>query len=417
MKTISQIIKNKEIRNKILFTLICIAIFRIGATIPLPVLKVDAMKEMLEMNAFFSMYEMFSGGTFAQLSLFTLGITPYITASIVINLLTYVLPTLEELSQEGEMGRKKIKKYTVQLGLLIATIQGIGFTEVYFKPYLINNSLALKAITVGVLVFGVYLLTIIDTKIEKHGIGRGASVIICASILSKLPQSFYSIGSLVKSNEINITSLTCVAIGLFLLIALVIQVQEATRKVKINYAKHSAIEEVRSERSYLPLKLNQSSITPVIFAQTLLTFPQMIAMLIPNDTTNKVVEIIQSNVIVFNVLLAVLIIFFNYFYTTLAFDTDKIAENLKKAHGFIDEVRPGKDTANYLRDIMNKLMIIGNMFLIFVALIPTAVNAVIPVGMALMGTSLLIVTSTSMDIIKQIKAQISSGQDRLFFNI
>lgn len=417
MKTISQIIKNKEIRNKILFTLICIAIFRIGATIPLPVLKVDAMKEMLEMNAFFSMYEMFSGGTFAQLSLFTLGITPYITASIVINLLTYVLPTLEELSQEGEMGRKKIKKYTVQLGLLIATIQGIGFTEVYFKPYLINNSLALKAITVGVLVFGVYLLTIIDTKIEKHGIGRGASVIICASILSKLPQSFYSIGSLVKSNEINITSLTCVAIGLFLLIALVIQVQEATRKVKINYAKHSAIEEVRSERSYLPLKLNQSSITPVIFAQTLLTFPQMIAMLIPNDTTNKVVEVIQSNVIVFNVLLAVLIIFFNYFYTTLAFDTDKIAENLKKAHGFIDEVRPGKDTANYLRDIMNKLMIIGNMFLIFVALIPTAVNSVIPVGMALMGTSLLIVTSTSMDIIKQIKAQISSGQDRLFFNI
>lgn len=415
---INQIIKNKEIRNKFLFTILCITIFRIGSTIPLPVVKVDAMKDMIEMNAFYAMYEMFSGGIFSQISLFTLGITPYITASIIVNLLSYVTPKLEDLSQEGEIGKRKIKRYTVTLGLAIALVQAIGVTIGRFGPYLINDTLALKIITVSALVLGVYLLIVLDKQIEKHGIGRGTSIIICSSILAKLPDTIKSLQVLVKEGNIQIGTFALLAVGLVLLIALIVQVQEATRKVHINYAKHSTIGGVESESSYLPLKLNQASITPIIFAQTLLTAPQMLVILFPKaDALEKMVSLFNENVIVFNILLAILIVFFNYFYTMVAFDTDKIAKNLKKAHGFIADVKPGDETANYLREIMKNLLVAGNVFLIFVALTPTAVNSVIAIGTTFVGTSLLIVTSSFIDIFKQTKAQISTGKDRSFFNI
>ena len=416
MNTLKQVIANKEIRNKLLFTLLCVAIFRIGATIPLPVLKIDAMKELVETNAFFNMYELFSGGTFSQLSLFTLGITPYITASIVINLLTLAFPRLEEITQEGEAGRRKIKRYTVILGITIAAIQATGFTQIYFKPFLINDSLALKLLTIGVLTLGVYFLTLIDKQIEKKGIGKGASIIICSSILSRLPQSVFTIISSLKSNTLDVKILLVITIGLILLILLVIQVQEATRKVIIHYAKHSAVAEVQSQKSYLPLKLNQSGITPVIFAQTILTFPQMLGMFLSTDASAKINSILSVEKPLFNILLALLIIFFNYFYTTLAFDTDKLADNLKKANGFIEGVRPGKETAMYLNTIMQRLMSLGNVFLIFIALTPLLVRSVSPVSTALAGTSLLIITGTSIDIIKQIKAQVTSGKKRIFFN-
>lgn len=416
MNTFKQAIANKEIRNKILFTLLCIAIFRIGATIPLPVLKIDAMKEIVETNSFFQMYELFSGGTFSNLSLFTLGITPYITASIVINLMTFVLPRLEELSQEGEMGKRKIKRYTVLLGLAIAAIQAIGFTQIYFKPYLINDSFALQAGTVCILILGVYLLTLIDKQIEKKGIGKGASIIICSSILSKLPESLFNFNTMLKAGEIDYKILLVLCVGLLLLVMLVVQVQEATRKVEVNYAKHTAVSEITSQKSYLPLKLNQSGITPVIFAQTILSFPQVIAIFLPEDISTKLNSVLATDGVFFNVSLALLIIFFNYFYTTLAFDTDKIADNLKKANGFIIGVRPGEETAKYLYTIMKRLMTFGNIFLIFVALIPLAVKTISPISTALAGTSLLIITSTAIDMIKQLKAQTTAGKNRDFFN-
>lgn len=418
MNTINQILKNKEIRNKFLFTILCITIFRIGATIPLPIIKLDAMKDMLEMNSFYAMYEMFSGGTFSQVSIFTLGITPYITASIIMNLLSFAIPKLEDLSQEGEIGKRKMKRYTILLGLFIALVQGIGVTVGRFGPYLINDSFVLKALTVGILVLGVYLLTVIDKKIEKHGIGKGASIIICSSILAKLPSNLKSIQSLVKNGNLKIEILVLLLIGLLLLIALVVQVQEATRKVQINYAKHSACDEIQLDSSYLPLKINQTSITPIIFAQTLLTLPQMAAILFPKaEGISKAVNALNGNVVLFNLLLAGLIIFFNYFYLTVAFDVDKIADNLKKAHGFITDVRPGEETANYLRIIMKNLMVIGNLFLIFVALMPTTINSVISINTTLIGTSLLIVTSTFIDIFKQTTAQISAGKNRAFFEL
>ena len=418
MNKIKQIFKNKDIINKFLFTMLCITLFRIGSTIPLPFINPESIKKLIQMNDLFSLYEMVSGGTLEQPSLFSLGITPYITASIVINLFSFVLKSLEDLSQEGDIGQKKIKRYTLMLTLFIAVMQAIGFTEIRFKYYLPKDTILFKSLTVACLVLGVYLLTVMDKKIEKKGLGKGASLIICSSILSKLPKTIKTIVNLIQKDPKQLPIIIGLIAGIILLIALVIQVQESTRKVYINYAKHSTTEDVSIDSSYLPLKLNQSGITPIIFAQTFLSIPQLILMLFPKfGIASKTVKLLGSNVLVFNILLTINIIFFNYFYTLIAFDTSKLADNLRKAHGFIDEVKPGDETAIYLERIMLNLMVIGNVFLIFVALMPTAISHIVAINTTLMGTSLLIITSTFLDSFKQVSAEVTSGKDRHFFNL
>lgn len=408
-----EIIKNKEIRNKILFTLLCITLFRIGASIPLPIVNTDTMKQLVSGSQFFSMYDLFSGGSLASFSLFALGISPYITASIVINLMTFVLPSLESLSEEGEMGRKKIKRYTKILGLILAFIQSSVLFLTSFRSIFVNNSTPFILFAAGLVTFGVYLLILMDSAIEKKGIGKGASIIICTSILSKMPAS---IGAILSAQN-KMILIPCIVIGVIALIALVVAIQEAVRKVPVNYAKHSiSNEKVNLEKSYLPFKINQSSITPVIFAQTILTIPTLVATVAPNNVATTLNKLFNPTSVTFNLFLVVLIVFFNYFYTNLAFDVDKLADNLKKANGFVNGVRPGEATANYLGKIMNRLVFVGCIFLIFVTILPTVVNSTANISIALIGTSLLIVTSTIIDIIKQIKAQITYGEHRSFFN-
>lgn len=408
-----EIIKNKEIRNKILFTLLCITLFRIGASIPLPIVNTDTMKQLVSGSQFFSMYDLFSGGSLASFSLFALGISPYITASIVINLMTFVLPSLESLSEEGEMGRKKIKRYTKILGLVLAFIQSSVLFLTSFRSIFVNNSTSFILFAASLVTFGVYLLILMDSAIEKKGIGKGASIIICTSILSKMPAS---IGTILSAQN-KMILIPCIIIGVISLIALVVAIQEAVRKVPVNYAKHSiSNEKVNLEKSYLPFKINQSSITPVIFAQTILTIPTLVATVAPDNVATTLNKLFNPTSVTFNLFLVALIVFFNYFYTNLAFDVDKLADNLKKANGFVNGVRPGEATANYLGKIMNRLVFVGCIFLIFVTILPTVVNSTANISISLIGTSLLIVTSTIIDIIKQIKAQITFGEHRSFFN-
>lgn len=414
MDVLRNALKNKDMRNKIIFTLMCITLFRIGASLPLPIVNTEIMKQLVSGSQFFSMYDLFSGGSLAQFSLFALGISPYITASIVINLLTYVIPRLEELSDEGEMGRKKIKSYTKILGLILAFVQSSVLFLTGFRSIFINDSVQFILFAASIVTFGVYLLMLMDSAIEKKGIGKGSSIIICTSILSKMPTS---IKAIIESNNTKIIA-PVLLIGVIALIMIVVAIQEAVRKIPVHYAKHSLSNNgVAVQKSYLPLKINQASITPVIFAQTMLTVPTLIATMVPGDLSDKILTLFEPTTVLFNCLLVSLIVFFNYFYTSLAFDVEKIAENLKKANGFISGVRPGEPTADYLGKITNRLVFAGSIFLIFITILPTIVNSTTNVSLALLGTSLLIVTSTIIDIIKQIKAQLTHGQYRSFFNI
>lgn len=414
MDVLRKALKSKDMRNKIIFTLMCITLFRIGASLPLPIVNTDIMKQLVSESQFFSMYDLFSGGSLAQFSLFALGVSPYITASIVINLLTFVIPSLEELSDEGEMGRKKIKRYTKILGLILAFTQASVLFLTGFRSIFINDSVPFILFAASLVTFGVYILMLMDSAIEKKGIGKGSAIIICTSILSKMPAS---IKTIIASNNTKIIA-PALAISIITLIMIVVAVQEAVRKVPVHYAKHSISNSgVAVQKSYLPLKINQASITPVIFAQTILTIPTLIATVVPGETADKIVNLFAPTTVLFNCLLISLIVFFNYFYTSLAFDVEKIAENLKKANGFLSGIRPGEPTANYLGEIMNRLVFAGSIFLIFVTLLPTIVNSTANVNITLIGTSLLIVTSTIIDIMKQIKAQLTHGQHRSFFNI
>lgn len=414
MNTLTKALKSKDIRNKILFTLFCITLFRIGSVIPLPIVNTDLLKESVGNNQFLSMYEFFSGGSLSQLSLFALGISPYITASIVLNLLTYAVPSLERLSQDGEIGKRKIKRYTKLLGITMGFIQSLMFLLSWFRPFLIKNSIGFIVFSAILLTLGVFLLTLMDDAISKKGIGNGSSIIICSSILSKLPKS---ISSLISSGDKQGIAVL-VLLGILMLIMLVIAIQEATRKVQINYARHSVSSSgIATQKSYLPLKINQSGITPVIFAQTILLLPQMLSMILPENIASKLAFLSDPNTLAFNFLLSLLIVFFNYFYTSLAFDVDKLADNLKKANGFISGVRPGEQTADYLGKIMTRLVFVGSIFLIFITLLPTLVNNVSNIAVSLLGTSLLIITSTVISIIKQIKSMLVSATQRSFFDL
>lgn len=413
MDVLKSAIHNKDIKKKFLFTLMCIVLFRIGASIPLPIVKLDLMKTFVEKSQFFSMYDLISGGNLANFSLFALGISPYITASIVINLLTLAVPALEELSEEGELGRKKIKKYTKLLGLTLAFMQSLVLFLVQFRSIFIKDSFSFILFAASIATFGVYLLILMDSAIEKKGVGKGSAIIICCSILSKMPTS---IKTIIKSKKSSLI-IPIVILSIILLITVVVAVQQAIRKVHITYAKHSLSKSnIALHKSYLPLKINQSSITPVIFAQTLLTVPTMIATIASENIADKLYKVFNPTTLTFNLLLVLLIVFFNYFYTSVAFDVEKIAENLKKANGFIAGVRPGEKTAEFLGTITNRLVFVGNIFLIAITLLPTILNVKANISVALLGTSLLIVTSTIIDIIKQVTAELTFGKNRSFFD-
>lgn len=418
MSTLESIKTNKDVRKKILFTLLCITLFRIGSVIPLPIVKIEAIKSIVEGSSFFSLYELFSGGGFSTFSLFALGISPYITASIAIHMLTIGIPSLEELSEEGEQGQKKIKRYTKILGLAIAFIQSIGLLTSVFRSALISDSFAFIIFASALLTFGVYLLTVMDSKIEKHGVGKGASIIICTSILSRVPHSIKSIGSSIKQGNITSNEIAIFVIGILIVTTIVIAIQEAVRKVNISYARYKGTSnDISQDTSYLPLKINQASITPVIFAQTILALPQMVSMFLSEKNQETLMNIFNPASVLFNIILVTLIVFFNYFYTSIAFDVDKISDNLKKANAYVSGLRPGEQTADYLGKILSKLVFLGSVFLVFITLLPTVVSNITNIETTLLGTSLLIITSVSIDLIKQIKSYTACGKKRKYLDV
>ncbi len=407
-----------DLRKKIGYTLLMFLIFRIGAHIPTPFIDRDILNEMFGSGAMMNFMDTISGGSFKSLSVFALSITPYITASIIFQLLTVVIPKLERLSKEGDYGRKKITQYTRYATVGLGFIQAIGLTfgirgaVTVSSPAMQWPTYLLIAL---VLTAGTAFLMWLGEAITEKGIGNGISLIIFAGIVSRIPSALTSLWEMLRVGEINAFSL----IGLALIVAFitggVVYVQEGQRRVTVQYAKRVVGRRVYGgQSSHIPLKVNQAGVIPVIFAMSLLAFPQAIASWMPTSGLSRFVNTWFSmngsiTSIPYLLLYGALILFFAYFYTSITFNPIDVADNLKKYGGFIPGLRPGRPTAEYLSKVLNRITLAGGLFLALIAVLPTLVIGLTGLkNIYFGGTSLLIVVGVALDTMKQIESQLMS---------
>ncbi|AET65983.1 preprotein translocase, SecY subunit [Desulfosporosinus orientis DSM 765] len=407
-----------ELRKKIGYTLLMFLIFRIGAHIPTPYIDRDTLNQMLGSGAIMNFMNTISGGSFKSLSVFALSITPYITASIILQLLTIVIPSLERLSKEGDFGRKKITQYT-----RYSTV-GLGFFQAFGLTYGIRAAVLVPTpamkwptylLIAIVLTAGTSFLMWLGEAITEKGIGNGISLIIFAGIVSRIPTAMTSLWDMLRVGEIN--SLTIIGLVLIVIFvtAGVIYVQEGQRRVTVQYAKRVVGRRVYGgQSSHIPLKVNQAGVIPVIFAISLLAFPQTIASWMPTSAFAQFVSKWFSmngsiTSIPYMLVYGALIIFFTYFYTAITFNPVDVADNLKKYGGFIPGLRPGRPTAEYLTKVLNRITLAGGIFLALIAVLPTLVIGVTGLkNIYFGGTSLLIVVGVALDTMKQIESQLMS---------
>lgn len=413
LSQLKQAWKIKDVRKKILYTLMMIVVFRIGATIPVPGVDTSIIKEMVGNNSLLSLYNMFTGGAFSNFTLFALGIGPYITASIILQLLTIGFESLDELQKSGEEGKKKINKYTKYTALALALVQAIGITLGVIKGLraLKTDNIFFISTIILTLVSASMLLMWIGDKITEKGLGNGSSIIIFVGIISRVPIDIMSAINKVQNGKLAIWAAVMLVVVILLTIMTVTYIQEATRKIPVQYAKRVVGRKTYGgQSSHIPMKVNQSGVIPVIFASSLLAFPQTIAMFMGSDAQNFVQTYLSPNgdigFWIFRSLEVLLIVFFAYFYTTVSFNTEDIANNMKNNGGFIPGIRPGKPTIDYLNRILSRLTLAGAIFLAIISLIPAFVTHFMNVQMNLAGTSLLIVVGVALELKKQLESNL-----------
>ena len=414
LSQLKQAWKIKDVRKKILYTLMMIVVFRIGATIPVPGVDTSIIKEMVGNNSLLSLYNMFTGGAFSNFTLFALGIGPYITASIILQLLTIGFESLDELQKSGEEGKKKINKYTKYTALALALIQAIGITLGVIRSFgaLKSDNVFFISTIILTLVAASMLLMWIGDKITEKGLGNGSSIIIFVGIVSRVPIDIMSTINMVQNGSLAIWAAVLVVLVILLTITAVTYIQEATRKIPVQYAKRVVGRKTYGgQSSHIPMKVNQSGVIPVIFASSLLAFPQTIAMFMGSDAQNFVQTYLSPNsgeigFWIYRLLEVLLIVFFAYFYTTVSFNTEDIANNMKNNGGFIPGIRPGKPTIDYLNRILSRLTLAGAIFLAVISLIPAFVTHYMNVSMNLAGTSLLIVVGVALELKRQLESNL-----------
>lgn len=399
------------LRNRLLFTLFMLAVLRLGSHIPVPGVHLDIVQSLLGQGGLLGLVDLFSGGAFKNLAIFAMSVTPYINSSIIMQLLTIVIPRLEEMQKEGEEGRKKIQQYTRYGTVVLGLVQAFG-TAYYLKrsgAFIHDNWLTLVVIMIS-LTAGTAFLMWLGEMITEKGIGNGISLIIFAGIVARVPSTVRTLFEQLQANTINIFQLALIAIVAVAVIALVIQITEGVRKIPVEYAKRVVGKRVYGgQRTHLPMKINQAGVIPVIFAQSLLYLPQTIASWLPNTHWfyRFSMTYLSGNHWGFWVANALFIIFFTYFYTAITFNPTEIADNMKKNGGFVPGYRPGKPTADYLARISERLTLVGALFLAALTVLPIILISLTGVQQAnIGGTALLIVVGVAMDTMKQIEAQL-----------
>ena len=398
-------LKIKDIRQKILFCLFIIVLYRVGTHIPIPGVNIDEISKLFSNNNLLGFFNLFSGGALSRFSILALGILPYINASIIMQLLMIISPQLKEISEEGESGRKQIAQYTRYLALLLALFQSFVMA-LSFKSFIVDiNFYFFLTYSVACLTAGAILVMWLGEIISEYGIGNGASLLIFISIIAQMPNYISNTILLIKSGA-SITGVVILISMLIFMIAAIVFVQEAERKVQVNYAKRVVGRKMLSaQNTYIPLRLIQGGVMPIIFASAVLQFPLIFSQYMNIEPINSfLTKYYHYDSYIYNGFFCFLIFFFTYFYTAITFNPKDLADNIRKHGGFIAGVRPGNPTVHYLEKIITTLTFIGAIFLSLLALIPiiTANATNITSFMGLGGTAILIIVGVALDLIKQV---------------
>jgi preprotein translocase subunit SecY len=412
-----------ELRQRLIFLVLALLVFRVGAHIPVPGIDPDQLAQLFagQKDGILGMFNLFSGGALSRFTVFALGIMPYISASIIMQLMTIVIPSLETLKKEGQAGQRKITQYTRYGTVLLATFQALGISvALQAQPGLvINPGLMFEVNTVVTLVTGTMFLMWLGEQITERGLGNGISIIIFAGIVSGLPNALASLLELVRTGSMNIISallivVICVAVTYF-----VVFVERGQRRILVNYAKRQVGNKIYGgQSSYFPLKLNMAGVIPPIFASSIILFPATIAgWFTSGEPTNMFSRIIKDLAAtlapgqpVYTILYAAAIIFFCFFYTALVFNSRETADNLKKSGAFVPGIRPGDQTARYIDKILVRLTLAGSIYMVLVCLLPEFLVLKYNVPFYFGGTSLLIIVVVAMDFMAQVQSFVMQQQ-------
>ena len=409
--------KDKDLKNRIIFTVLVLCVYRLGTYIPLPGIDAQYLDALMQskQTGILGMLNIFSGGAIKRMAIFALGIMPYISSSIIIQLLTGVSEYFKNLKNQGEIGRKKITQYTRYGTVLLATIQGYGISIGLESSsnVVIDPGVFFRLTTVITLVAGTIFLMWLGEQITQRGIGNGISLIIFSGIVAEIPRALVTTFELGRTGAISTFMIIAIFILLVLTIMFIVFMERALRKILINYPKRQMGNKIYGgESSHLPLKINQAGVIPAIFASALLLLPVTFSNFnfSNNDTVLNISSFFSQGQPLYMILYASGIIFFTFFYTSITFNPTETAENLRKYGGFIPGIRPGESTALYIDNILTKLTTIGALYLTLVCLMPEFLIANYPIPFYLGGTSILIVVVVAIDTVTQVQTRLMSSQ-------
>ena len=409
--------KSNDLRNRILFTILILSVYRLGTYIPLPSIDPDSLKTMMDSNqkGLLGMFNIFSGGAVKRMAIFALGIMPYISSSIIVQLLTGVSETFKNLKNQGEIGRKKITQITRYGTVLLATVQGYGVAVGLENSGIgiADSNSYFKLTTVITLVAGTIFLMWLGEQITQRGIGNGISLIIFSGIVAEIPRALAATFELGRTGALSATIIVFIFVLIFATVGFIVFIERSVRKILINYPKRQMGTKIYGgESSHLPLKINTAGVIPAIFASALLLLPITFSNFGFSDTESfiDISSLFAQGKPLYMLLYASGIIFFSFFYTSIVFNPKETAENLRKHGGYIPGIRPGERTAFFIEDILTKLTTIGAMYLTAVCLMPEFLISKYPIPFYLGGTSVLIVVVVAMDTVTQVQTRLMSKQ-------
>lgn len=436
--TVRNIFAIPDLRNRVLFTFGLLAVFRIGANIPIPGVNSDAILEFFnaQQGNFFGLVNLFSGQALSQMTVFALGIMPYISASIILQLLTVVWPYLEKLQKEGELGRKKITRYTRYLTVMLSIIQSAGISfaleaQTGNQPFVLNPGWGFRFMAILTLTTGTAFLMWLGEQISERGVGNGISLLIFSGIAVGLPSGIISTYAQLEVGSLNIFTMLILVVVMLAVTGFVVLMESSQRRIPVQYAKRVVGRKMYGGQStHLPIRVNTAGVIPVIFASSIIMFPQTITQFVTHPWAQAVTVALTWGHPVYTIMYAASIIFFCYFYTAIIFNPVDVADNMRKYGGFIPGIRPGKRTADYIDGVLTRLTFIGSIYLTVVSLLPQfllagfqvapipligpLLDSALPIwvttGLGINfyfgGTSLLILVGVAMDTVRQVESQL-----------
>lgn len=409
------LVKIPELRNKILFTLGCLAVYRIGVFIPTPGVNSAALMEFFskQSGTMFGWFNMFTGGALERFSILALGVMPYISASIIFQLLTVSSPALAALQKEGEAGYRKINQYTRYATALICLIQGygisVGLEQMQSPQVVLAPGMGFRILTMITLTAGSVFLMWLGEQITERGIGNGVSLIIFAGIAASIPSGVANAWNLYQVGEMSLLRLVLLGVIIFVSFYFIVFMERGQRRIPIQYAKRVVGRKMYGgQSSHLPLKINVSGVIPPIFASAMIMLPATLAVVLPFEWMKKFSESLQFGGLAYNIIFVTLIIFFAFFYAAITFKTDDIADNLRKHGGFIPGIRPGEKTVAFINYVLTRITTVGALYLALVCILPSILSNSMNIPFYIGGTSVLILVGVAMDTIAQVESHLMS---------